>query len=92
MEGLEQIRRADPHYNPDVLVSYAMADTTVDGLTLSADGGAFHSGRSWYAIRLRCTISADYAGVDDFEFALGPPIPKSEWSSHNLPEQYNDQE
>ena len=26
MEGLEQIRRANPKFNPDVLVSYAMSD------------------------------------------------------------------
>ena len=92
MEGLEQIRRAVPHSNPDVLVSYAMADFTVDGLTLSAEGGAYHSGKAWYAIRLRCTITPDYAGVADFQFALGPPIPKSLWASHNLPVEYDDQE
>jgi len=92
MEGLEQIRRAVPHSNPDVLVSYAMADFNVDGLTLSADGGAFHDGKAWYAIRLRCTITPDYAGVADFQFALGPPIPKSQWASHNLPVEYDDQE
>ncbi|MEO8882260.1 MAG: DUF930 domain-containing protein [Devosia sp.] len=92
MEGLEQIRRADPHSNPDVLVSYAMADFTVDGFTLSADGGAFHSGKAWYAIRLRCTITPDYAGVADCQYALGPPIPKREWASHNLPVEYDDQE
>lgn len=92
MEGLEQIRRANPKFNPDVLVSYAMSDTSVDGMTLIADGGAFHTGKNWYAIRLRCTVSPDYSGVDDFEFAIGAPIPRSEWDSHNLPMQYDDQE
>lgn len=92
MEGLEQIRRANPKFNPDVLVSYAMSDTSVDGMTLIADGGAFHTGRNWYAIRLRCTVAADYSGVDDFEFAIGAPIPRNEWDSHNLPMQYDDQE
>ena len=92
MEGLEQIRRANPKFNPDVLVSYAMSDTTVEGMTLIADGGAFHTGKSWYAIRLRCTVSPDYGGVDDFQFAIGVPIPRNEWGSHNLPVQYDDQE
>ena len=92
MEGLEQIRRADPRYDPDVLVSYAMADTTVSGRTLIADGAAFHNGRAWFALRFRCTISADHAGVEDFEFKLGTPIPKSQWASHGLPEQYEDSE
>ena len=40
MEGLEQIRRAEPRYDPDVLVSYAMADTVTSGLTLIADGAS----------------------------------------------------
>jgi hypothetical protein len=91
MEGLEQIRLADPKkYDPDVLVSYAMSDFSVERLTLIADGGAFHSGRSWTAIRLRCTIAPDYSGVTAFEFAIGEPIPKSEWAPHGLPEQYDD--
>ncbi len=90
IEGLEQIRRAEPKYDPDTLVPYAMADNSLDGMTLSADGGAFHSGRGWYAIRFRCTASADYLGVTDFEFSIGQPIPRSEWDSHGLPAQYED--
>jgi len=92
MEGLEQIRRANPKFNPDVLVSYAMAETSVDGMTLIADGGAFHTGKNWIAIRLRCTVAADYSGVTDFAFSIGDPIPKSEWNSHNLPAEYDDEE
>ena len=92
IEGLEQIRRANPKFNPDVLASYAMSDTSVECMTLIANGGAFHTGRNWYAIRLRCTVAPDYSGVDDFEFSIGDPIPRNQWDSHNLPVQYDDQE
>jgi len=92
MEGTEQIHRANPRFDPDVLVSYALSDFTVDGLTLIADGGAFHSGKSWTAIRLRCTVAADYLGVTDFQFAIGKPIPRSEWAAHGLPAEYQDSE
>lgn len=84
IEGLEQIRRAAPQYAPDTLVSYAMADTSIAGLTLTATGGAFRSRRKWYGIALKCTVGADLQSVTGFEFTLGAPIPESEWDDHNL--------
>lgn len=84
IEGLEQIRRGAPSYDPDTLVSYAMADTLSAGLTLSAPGGAFRSRRRWYGVAFKCTVAADLQSVTAFEFKLGKPIPESEWEAHNL--------
>ena len=84
IEGLEQIRRGAPSYDPDTLVSYAMADTAAAGLTLSAPGGAFRSRRRWYGIAFKCTVAADLESVTGFEFKVGKPIPESEWEAHNL--------
>ena len=84
IEGLEQIRRAAPAYDPDTLVSYAMADTMTDGMKLSAPGGAFRSRRQWYEIAFDCTVTADYSGVAAFSFKLGAPIPEDQWEDHNL--------
>jgi len=84
IEGLEQIRRAAPSYDPDTLVSYAMADTMSEGMKLSAPGGAFRSRREWYGIAFDCTVAADYSGVTAFSFKLGEPIPKDQWEDHNL--------
>lgn len=84
VEGLEQIGRADAAFAPDILVPYAMNDTVLTGGVLVADGAAFRSGHDWYAIRFRCTVAANYAGVDDFEFAIGEPIPRDEWAAHSL--------
>jgi len=84
IEGLEQIRRAAPSYDPDTLVPYAMADTTAAGFTITATGGAFRSRRKWYGISFRCTAAADYSGVTQFAFRLGDPIPEDQWEEHNL--------
>ena len=84
IEGLEQIRRAEPKYDPDTLVSYAMADPVAAGMTLSAPGGAFRSRRKWYGISFKCTAAPDYQGVTAFEFKLGEPIPQDQWEEHNL--------
>jgi hypothetical protein len=84
IEGLEQIRRAEPKYDPDTLVSYAMSDTISTGLTLSASGGAFRSRRKWYGIAFKCTVAPNYEGVTAFEFKLGNPIPEDQWEDHNL--------
>jgi hypothetical protein len=84
IEGLEQIRRAQPQYDPDTLVSYAMSDPVSAGLTLSAAGGAFRSRRKWYGIAFKCTVAADLSAVTAFEFRLGEPVPPDQWEDHNL--------
>ncbi len=84
IEGLEQIRRAEPKYDPDTLVGYAMSDLTSNGLTISAAGGAFRSRRKWYGVAFKCTVAANFEGVTAFEFKLGDPIPQDEWEDHNL--------
>ncbi len=84
IEGLEQIRRADPGFSPDTLVAYAMADMTTTGFTLSATGGAFRSRRKWYRIAFQCTVAGDYSGVTAFSFKLGDAIPQDQWEAHDL--------
>ena len=84
IEGLEQIRRATPSFDPDTLVAYAMADTTTTGMTLGATGGAFRSRRKWYGVAFQCTVAADYSGVTAFSFKLGAVIPEDQWEDHNL--------
>jgi hypothetical protein len=84
IEGLEQIRRAAPKYDPDTLVGYAFADLGYAGLTLTATGGAFRSRRKWYGVSYTCTAAADLEGVTAFAFKLGDPIPEDEWEDHNL--------
>ncbi len=84
IEGIEQIKRAEPKYAADTLVSYAMADPVAAGLTLTATGGAFRSRRKWYGVSFKCTATADLRGVAGFEFTVGDPIPEDEWEEHNL--------
>jgi len=84
IEGLEQIRRAQPRYDPDTLVAYAMSDQVTSGLTLSATGGAFRSRRKWYRIEFQCSVAADLSAVTAFEFRLGEAIPQDQWEEHNL--------
>jgi hypothetical protein len=84
IEALAQIHAADPKLDPDVLVAYAMADMDVSAAGVTADGGAFRSQRKWYGFKFRCEVSTDLKAVTDFSFAIGEPIPKSEWESHDL--------
>ncbi|MDB5529682.1 MAG: conserved hypothetical exported protein [Devosia sp.] len=84
IEALAQIHAADPKLDPDVLVAYAMADMDVSATSVTADGGAFRSQKQWYGFKFRCAVAADLKSVTDFSFAIGEPIPKSEWESHDL--------
>lgn len=84
IEGLEQIRRAAPQYDPDTMVSYAMADLVASGLMLTATGAAFRSRRLWYGVSFECVAAPGLDGVTSFSFKLGEAIPESEWEAHNL--------
>lgn len=84
IEGIEQLKRGAPDYAPDTIVSYAMSDPLVAGMTLSAPGAAFRSRRRWYGVAFKCTVAADLGSVTAFEFKVGKPIPESEWEEHNL--------
>lgn len=84
IEGLEQIKRAEPKFDPDTLVSYAMSDPVAAGLTLGASGGAFRSRRKWYGVAFQCTVGRDLKSVVAFQFTLGQAIPEDQWEDHNL--------
>lgn len=84
IEALEQIRLAAPQYDPDTMVSYAMADPISSGLMLTAMGGAFRSRRLWYNVSFECVAAPTLDGVTSFSFKLGEAIPESEWEEHYL--------
>ncbi|HTN60947.1 MAG TPA: DUF930 domain-containing protein [Devosia sp.] len=84
IEALAQIHAADERWDPDILVAYAMADMEVTDHGVAADGGAFRSRQQWYGFKFRCEVSSNLKAVTDFQFAIGEPIPKSEWASHDL--------
>lgn len=86
IEGIEQLRDADPSLHPDMIVAYAMGEMEQTGLTIKADGAAFRSDRKWYALRFTCTAEAGLGAVADYAFAIGEPIPRDEWEAHDLTE------
>ena len=84
IEALEQIRLAAPQYDPDTMVSYAMAQPIQSGLMLTALAGAFRSRRLWYNVSFECVAAPTLDGVASFAFKLGDAIPESEWEEHYL--------
>ncbi|GLQ12220.1 hypothetical protein GCM10007913_41530 [Devosia yakushimensis] len=84
MEALEQLHLARTDLAPDALVGYAFADLSVQGNTLAADGGAFRSRGGWFHLRYRCAVSPDVSAVVAFEYAIGDPVPESQWEEHFL--------
>ncbi|MEQ1901830.1 MAG: DUF930 domain-containing protein [Devosia sp.] len=91
IEGLEQIRRTAPQFDPDTLVPYAMLALATDRHTVSAVGGAFRSRRKWYGIAFTCTVGDNLDGVTGFEFTLGDAIPEDQWDAHDLTAQDEDE-
>ncbi|MBN9061352.1 MAG: DUF930 domain-containing protein [Rhizobiales bacterium] len=85
LEAMAQIARAYPDLRPDRVIAYARADTTTKGDLLSAAGAAFHSGRDWINLSFTCRASRDRTTMIAFEFEVGEPIPRSDWTALNLP-------
>lgn len=84
IEGIEQVRRAEPGLDPDTIVPYAMADMLSAGLTLTAPGAALRSRRRWYRLNFTCDIAPTRDGVVAYSFSLGAEIPRSDWDAHDL--------
>jgi hypothetical protein len=84
IEAMEQVRRARPEFDPDIVVAYAFADTEIRDGALVAEGAAFRSRREWYGVKFTCKAAADLSGVGSFEFSVGDFIPHEEWDAHYL--------
>ena len=84
IEGIEQVRRAEPGLDPDTIVPYAMADMISAGLRITAPGAALRSRRRWYRLSFTCDIAPTRDGVVAYTFSLGAEIPQSDWDAHDL--------
>ena len=91
IEGLEQLKRAEPDHAADTLVPYAMGDVMQTGLSLVATGGAFRSRKHWFTVSYTCTVAPDMKSVTAFAFRIGVEIPPSEWDAHDLNEADEDE-
>ena len=80
LEALEQIHRARPEAEPDMIAVFAFAEVEVT-VMLAAPGGAFREDGRWYRVRFDCTAAADLQGVTAFAFAIGEAVPgQEEWA------------
>ena len=84
IEGLEQLRLARPGPLPEAIFASAFGETNLHGLTLEAPTGAFRVAKKWYALSFVCTITPNFDSVLDYRFKVGDAIPESEWDSHFL--------
>lgn len=84
IEGLEQLHLARPDLLPDSISPHALATTTLEGLTLSAEGAAFRAERKWYELRFVCTVSPDITTVASYSYAIGELIHVSKWDAYEL--------
>jgi hypothetical protein len=78
IEAMEQIARAGSGHVPERAVAYATAETSMDGDTLVADGGAFLSKGHWYQLKYRCRLAPDRRKVISFDFATGEQFPDND--------------
>lgn len=84
IEALEQLRMDNVADNPDALVGYAFEGISVTGLSLEAQGGAYRAAGKWYRIGYTCEVAPDIRSVSAFAYAVGAPVPESEWEAHFL--------
>ncbi len=85
IEAMAQISDRFPEIRPDSVIAYAMADTQIRRDVIVAKGAAMHGREGWTNLSFTCRTSADRKTVLSFEYLVGDAIPRSEWSSRNLP-------
>lgn len=82
IEALEQIRHHRPDIIPDMMARTGGA-LTVSSLKMS--DGAFRSHANWYNLDFDCEVNPKDMAVSSFQYAIGDPIPKKDWSHRELP-------
>lgn len=82
IEAMEQIHRWKAELRPDLVVPYATGNLRIGGGSIHAQGGAFRSGRRWYAVTFSCDVAQ--GAVSAFEFSVGEAIPETRWAEYNL--------
>ena len=87
IEAMAQVGHWNGSLHPDRVVAYAMADTQLKENAFSADGAAVHSQRDWYRLKFQCGLTPDHTKVVNFEFTMGDPIPRKDWTEYGLPEE-----
>lgn len=85
IEAMAQIHAWNGELKPDLTIAYAFGETKMSTSGITADGAAFHSRKQWFALKYRCTLSADLNKVSAFEFQAGAAIDRSQWSRLGLP-------
>jgi len=76
----QQLIHGSPAYRPEILPSYSLSKGTV----LQASNAFRASGR-WYDVRFRCEVDDGATKVKSFGFAVGDPVPRSEWARRRFP-------
>jgi len=84
LEAILQIGRVEADFAPDAVVAYAMGETRTSNNLIVADVAAFRSRGRWYNLRFKCQVSARRQRVLAFEFEVGEPVPRADWSAHTL--------
>lgn len=85
LEAMEQAARQHKSLHPDFVVAYATADILMEDDLVVAEGAALRSRPDWLALRYRCRVQPDRAGVVAFSFALDGAIPRARWQEISLP-------
>ncbi|QDG78309.1 DUF930 domain-containing protein [Labrenzia sp. PHM005] len=84
LEAMEQVRADATGFQPDRLMPYALKNTVQNAQLIFAPAAALRSRRNWYEITYRCRLNAAGTVVEEFEYALGPPIPQNLWDDLGL--------
>jgi hypothetical protein len=84
MHAMDVVRREHWPMDPDEGVVAAFAAPEQNGTRVHAAGAAIRSRGDWYHIEFDCVTSDDGLDIKAFRYLLGPTVPRSEWSEHNL--------
>ncbi len=71
-------------FHPDRAKAEVLSTPRRTKNSVIANGGAFRSNGSWYALSFTCRTTPDNMQVVHFDYAVGKRIPESEWSKYGL--------
>ena len=78
IEAMEQIKLNAPDWSPECVISYAYADTRIEGNTVTATGAVVQNGADWYRLEYACMLGDDLASVTAFRYRIGDIVSAAE--------------
>ncbi len=84
IKGLDVLRHDARLHSADRIKTSIAGPPVLNGLLMTAKGGAVRMNHRWFALPFTCSLTPDFLKATTFSFELRAEIPKDKWDTYGL--------